>query len=196
MTWLPRVAFAPAQQATRGNVLVCIFQRGGIDGLNALVPMGDRDYYQLRPTLAIAETKNGDNNSAINLDGFFGLHPALVSLKPIYDAGVLAPIHACGSPDPSHSHFDAMDAMERAVRDGRITQERLAQSVARVARLKSQYLHPYRPVTISDARLVVGCRTHRMLLELWHKAYARVPLPKTPERVPAAAVSDSPVTHV
>ncbi len=107
------MAFAPAQQATRGNVLVCIFQRGGMDGLNALVPMGDRDYYQLRPTLAIAETKNGDNNSAINLDGFFGLHPALVSLRPIYDAGVLAPIHACGSPDPSHSHFDAMDAMER-----------------------------------------------------------------------------------
>lgn len=109
------MAFAPAQQAARGNVLVCIFQRGGMDGLNALVPMGDSDYYRLRPTLAIAEAKGGDGdaNRAINLDGFFGLHPALAPLKPIYDAGALAPIHACGSPDPSHSHFDAMDAMER-----------------------------------------------------------------------------------
>lgn len=88
----------------------------------------------------------------------------------------------------------AMEAMERAVRDGRITQGRLEQSLARVARLKSRYLSPYKPVTISDARLVVGCRTHKMLLESWHKAYARVPQPKTPEHV--QAVSDSPVTHV
>ncbi|MBS0170574.1 MAG: beta-N-acetylhexosaminidase [Nitrospira sp.] len=90
----------------------------------------------------------------------------------------------------------AMQAMERAVRDGRITQERLDQSLTRVARLKSQYVHPYKPVTISDARLVVGCRTHKMLLESWHKAYARVPVPKTLEHTQAVAVSDSPVTHV
>ncbi|CAE6707983.1 MAG: beta-N-acetylhexosaminidase [Nitrospira sp.] len=90
----------------------------------------------------------------------------------------------------------AMEAMERAVRDGRITQERLEQSLARVARLKSRYLSPYKPVTISDARLVVGCRTHKMLLESWHKAYARVPAPKSLENSQPAAALDSPVTHV
>lgn len=112
-SWMPRLAFAPPHQAARGDVLVCVFQRGGMDGLSALVPVGDSDYYRLRPSIAIAEPKSGDDNSAINLDGFFGLHPALAPLKQIYDAGQLAPIHACGSPDPTHSHFDAMDAMER-----------------------------------------------------------------------------------
>ncbi len=111
--WMPRLAFAPPHQAARGDVLVCVFQRGGMDGLNALVPMGDSDYYRLRPTIAIGAPKAGDDKSAIDLDGFFGLHPALAPLKQIYDAGQLAPIHACGSPDPTHSHFDAMDAMER-----------------------------------------------------------------------------------
>ncbi|HAP41080.1 MAG: beta-N-acetylhexosaminidase [Nitrospira sp.] len=90
----------------------------------------------------------------------------------------------------------AMEAMERAVRDGRITQERLEQSLARVARLKSRYLSPYKPVTISDARLVVGCRTHKMLLDSWHKAYARVPVPTSTEHHRVAAAPDSPVTHV
>ncbi len=90
----------------------------------------------------------------------------------------------------------AMQAMERAVNDGRITQERLAESLARVAKLKAQYLHPYKPVTISDARLVVGCRSHRVLLDSWHKAYARLPKLTSadpPESVPS---HDSPVTHV
>ena len=111
--WLPRLAFAPQGQAPRGDVLICVFQRGGMDGLNALVPMGDPDYYRARPNIAIAEAKPGDDKSAINLDGFFGLHPALAPLKTVWDAGQLAPIHAVGSPDPTHSHFDAMDMMER-----------------------------------------------------------------------------------
>lgn len=111
--WLPRLSFAPQGQAPRGDVLVCVFQRGGMDGLNALVPMGDADYYRARPTLAIPEATAQDNTAAIVLDGFFGLHPALAALKPIWEAKQLAPVHACGSPDPSHSHFDAMDIMER-----------------------------------------------------------------------------------
>ena len=101
-SWMPRLAFAPQNQAPRGDVLVCVFQRGAMDGLNALVPMGDSEYYRLRPTLSIAESKVGDAKSVVNLDGFFGLHPALAPLKPIYDEGMLAPIHACGSPDPTH----------------------------------------------------------------------------------------------
>ena len=90
----------------------------------------------------------------------------------------------------------AMHAMERAVQDGRITQERLAQSLARVARLKARYLHPYKAVTISDARLVVGCRTHKVLLDSWHKTYARNPAPKPSETHQPTPSLGSPVTHV
>ncbi len=90
----------------------------------------------------------------------------------------------------------AMQAMERAVQDGRITQERLAQSLARVARLKARYLHPYKAVTISDARLVVGCRTHKVLLDSWHKTYARNPAPKPSETHQPTPSLGSPVTHV
>jgi uncharacterized protein (DUF1501 family) len=111
--WMPRLSFAPANQAPRGDVLVVIFLRGAMDGLNALVPVGDSDYYRNRKAIAIAQPKTGDDKSAIALDSFFGLHPALRSLKPVWDDGMLAPIHACGSPDPTRSHFDAMDTMER-----------------------------------------------------------------------------------
>lgn len=111
--WMPRLAFAPQGQAPRGNVLIVIFQRGGMDGLNAVIPIGDANYYKLRRKIAIAEPKSKNLLTAIDLDGYFALHPALAPLKPIYDAGQLAPVHAVGSPDPSHSHFDAMDIMER-----------------------------------------------------------------------------------
>jgi len=90
----------------------------------------------------------------------------------------------------------AMQAMERAVLDGRITPERLEQSLTRVALLKARYLVPYKPVTISDARLVVGCRSHKVLLDSWHKAYARLPSSKISEDARQAAALDSPVTHV
>lgn len=89
----------------------------------------------------------------------------------------------------------AMQAMERAVQDGRITQERLGQSLTRVARLKERYLQPYKPVTISDARLVVGCRSHKVLLDSWHKAYARLPSSRISENLQSSATLDSPVAH-
>ena len=92
-------------------MLVAIFQRGAVDGLNVVVPFGERNYYALRPTIAIPTPKAG-NESAIDLDGFFGLHPSLAPLKPMYDANQLAVIHAVGSPDPTRSHFDAQDYME------------------------------------------------------------------------------------
>lgn len=90
----------------------------------------------------------------------------------------------------------AMQAMEKAVQDGRITQERLEQSLVRVARLKAHYLQPYKAVTISDARLIVGCRSHKVLLDSWHTAYGRVPKPKASEINESAPSHDSPVTHV
>ncbi len=111
--WMPRLAFAPTGMAPRGDVLVCIFQRGAMDGLNAVVPCAESAYYDARPALAIQAPRSGDDTSAIDLDGFFGLHPALRPLKNVWDARQLAIVHAAGSPDPSHSHFDAMDYMER-----------------------------------------------------------------------------------
>src|SRR5262249_54436188 len=87
-----------------------IFQRGAVDGLNVVVPFGEPNYRKLRPNIAIAAPNSG--SGAIDLDGFFGLHPALAPLKPIYDAKQLAIIQAVGSPDPTRSHFDAQDYME------------------------------------------------------------------------------------
>lgn len=100
--WLKRAVAAPG--SSRKKVLVTIFQRGAVDGLNVVVPFGEPSYRKLRPNIAVTDS--------IDLDGFFGLHPALAPLKPIYDAKQLAIIQAVGSPDPTRSHFDAQDFME------------------------------------------------------------------------------------
>ena len=92
--------------ATPNRRLVVIFQRGAVDGLNVVVPYREKNYYAMRPSLGIPQ------NQVIDLDGFFGLHPALASFKPLYDAGHLGIVHAAGSPDMSRSHFDAQDFME------------------------------------------------------------------------------------
>jgi uncharacterized protein (DUF1501 family) len=115
-SWMPKLVFSPhGQPSTNHDVLVAIFQRGGMDGLNAVVPYGEGSgYYDRRPTIAIPEPGSG-YGSAIDLDGFFGLHPALAPIKDIFDAGALNIIHAAGSPDPSRSHFDAMEYMERGI---------------------------------------------------------------------------------
>jgi uncharacterized protein (DUF1501 family) len=108
--WLARTC-AAEPVGSRKKVLIAIFQRGAVDGLNVVVPFGEKRYYQLRPTIGIP-APNGSLDAAIDLDGFFGLHPALAPLKPIYDSGQLAIVHAVGSPDPTRSHFDAQDYME------------------------------------------------------------------------------------
>ncbi len=110
--WLERAAFAGEQQGQRKKILVAIFQRGAADGLNIVVPHGEQRYYGLRPTIAIPRPARGAEDSAIDLDGFFGLHPSLSSLKPLWDQQHLAIVHAAGSPDPTRSHFDAQDYME------------------------------------------------------------------------------------
>jgi uncharacterized protein (DUF1501 family) len=110
---LPSMAFfAPPGQTPQGDILVVVFQRGGMDGLNAVIPQGEEEYYRQRPTLQITESSANDN-SAIDLDGFFALHPALRPFTDLWEAGELAIVHSTGSPDPTHSHFDAMDYMER-----------------------------------------------------------------------------------
>jgi len=105
------VRAAEAQQVGRGKALVVVFQRGAMDGLNAVIPFKDRAYYSLRQSIAIAEPASGENR-AIDLDGFYALHPALAPLKSIYDKGHLAIVHAAGSPNNTRSHFDAQDYME------------------------------------------------------------------------------------
>ena len=102
---------AAAQQGKKQKVLVVVFQRGAMDGLNAVIPFKDRAYYAARPNIAIAEPASGEAR-AIDLDGFYALHPALAALKEIYAKGHLAIVHAAGSPDNTRSHFDAQDYME------------------------------------------------------------------------------------
>jgi uncharacterized protein (DUF1501 family) len=109
-TFLTR-AMAQSNKDGRKKVLIAIFQRGAMDGLNAVVPYGEQDYYHLRPSLAVPRPGSNEG-AAIDLNGFFGFHPALSSFKPIYDAGQLAVVHGVGSPDNTRSHFDAQDYME------------------------------------------------------------------------------------
>lgn len=103
--FLTRAAFA-TETLARNKRLVVIFQRGAADGLNIVVPHGERAYYEMRPSIAIPRS------DVIDLDGLFGLHPQMASLKPLWDGGHLAIVHAAGSPDNSRSHFDAQDYME------------------------------------------------------------------------------------
>ena len=115
---------AAAASGARRKLLIAIFQRGAVDGLNMIVPHGEADYYRLRPSIAIPRPGGGPMGSAIDLDGFFGLHPSMAPLKPLWDNRSLAIVHACGSPDNTRSHFDAQDFMEsatpgrKATRDG------------------------------------------------------------------------------
>lgn len=115
---LASVTVGPRGERKGCDTLVALFLRGGADGLNIVVPHGDDDYYRLRPTLSLP--RPNDRGSAVkarvlDLDGFFGLHPALAPLLPIYQAGELAVVHAVGSGDQTRSHFEAMATMERGL---------------------------------------------------------------------------------
>lgn len=113
--WLRRALYAADAPAPRKKILVAVFQRGAADGLNIVVPHGEKAYYALRPTIAVpppSTTGDKARDAAIDLDGFFGLHPSLAPLKPLFDQRHLAIVDAAGSPDPTRSHFDAQDYME------------------------------------------------------------------------------------
>jgi uncharacterized protein (DUF1501 family) len=105
----------------RGKVLVVLFQRGAADALNVVVPHGERAYYAMRPSIAVPRPVSGAANTAIDLDGFFGLHPSLSPFKKLWDDGILAPVHAVGSPSNTRSHFDAQDYMESGTPDNKGT---------------------------------------------------------------------------
>jgi len=91
-----------------GDTLVVLSLRGGFDGLSAIAPIGDPDYYRARPTIALPKSQ------AIGGNSMFGLHPGLAPLLPMWKNGSLAAVHAVGQPNPTRSHFAAMEEMERA----------------------------------------------------------------------------------
>src|SRR6201996_3518829 len=108
------------QRAVAGTVttgkkkMVVLFQRGAMDGLNVVVPFGEPNYYRMRPSIAIPSPLRtaAPGSAALDLDGFFGLHPSLDPLLPLFRSNQLAIVQAVGSPDPTRSHFDAQDFME------------------------------------------------------------------------------------
>jgi uncharacterized protein (DUF1501 family) len=133
-TFLRRTVFAQdlLKGATRsptgrGKVLVVLFQRGAADALNVVVPHGERAYYQMRPSIAVPRPAALGTTTAaptaIDLDGFFGLHPSLSPFKRLWDDGILAPVHAVGSPSNTRSHFDAQDYMESGTPDNKGTRD-------------------------------------------------------------------------
>ncbi len=103
--------------AAHKKKLVVLFQRGAADGLNIVVPYQEKNYYAMRPSIAIKQEQ------LLDLDGFFGLHPSMPAFKPLYDQGHLAIIHAAGSPDTTRSHFDAQDYMESGTPGVKVTQD-------------------------------------------------------------------------
>ena len=91
-----------------GDTLVLLSLRGGFDGLSAIPPIGDADYYRARPTIGVPKSQ------VIAGNGAFGLHPAMAPLLPLWQGGKLAAVHAVGQPNPTRSHFAAMETLENA----------------------------------------------------------------------------------
>lgn len=114
--WFPRLTFANriVKPAAGAHTLICVFLRGGADGLNMIIPYAENRYYDLRPEIAIPEPGNG-SGKALEIDGFFGMHPAMAPLKELFDDGALVPVISTGSHDDTHSHFEAMEFMESGV---------------------------------------------------------------------------------
>ena len=125
LTMLPLGNLGWAARATSADTshkrLIVVFLRGAVDGLNVVVPYNESVYYDTRPSIAIPDS--GGNGGLANLDGQFGLHPALASLMPLWSERTLAFVHACGSPDNSRSHFDAQDYMESGTPGVKSTQD-------------------------------------------------------------------------
>jgi uncharacterized protein (DUF1501 family) len=146
-TGAPRFLVRAAQAAAaRRKVLVAVFQRGAVDGLSMIAPHGDPAYAAVRPGIALQPPRRGESDRAIDLDGFYALHPALAPLMPLWDARGLAIVHACGSPDITRSHFDAQDYMETGTPGVKSTADGwLARTVGRLPERRS----PFRAVAVA-----------------------------------------------
>jgi uncharacterized protein (DUF1501 family) len=117
----PHAWAARALDSGNKRRLIVVFLRGAVDGLNVVVPHGEPAYYDARPTIAIG--RMGASDGLVDLDGHFGLHPALAPMESQWRDGTLAFVHACGSPDPTRSHFDAQDFMESGTPGVKSTQD-------------------------------------------------------------------------
>jgi len=161
--WLERAAFAGEQQGRRRKVLVAIFQRGAADGLNIVIPHGEQRYYDLRPGISIPRPASSiaAEDAVVDLDGFFGLHPSLVALKPLWQQQRLAIVHAAGSPDPSRSHFDAQDYMEsgtpglKSTPDGWLNRA-LSDDKGEISPVRAVSLGPTLPRTLRGAHNAIA----------------------------------------
>src|SRR4030088_2404377 len=116
-SFLTRAAFGAVEPGARTKRLVVIFQRGAADGLNIVIPHGEPQYYAMRPSINIPR------KAVLDLDGSFGLHPALASFQPLWQQRHLAIVHAAGSPDPTRSHFGAQDFMESGTPGVKVTDD-------------------------------------------------------------------------
>src|SRR5437773_9220736 len=137
-----------AAAAARGKVLVAVFQRGAVDGLSMIVPYGDAAYAAARQTIALRPPMRGESDRALDLDGFFALHPGLAPLVPLWENRSLAIVHACGSPDTTRSHFDAQDYMESGTPGVKSTPDGW---LARALRTRSKRTSPFRAVAMGGA---------------------------------------------
>ena len=148
------VRMAAAGTPASRNVLVAIFQRGAVDGLNVVVPFGEKVYYDARPSIALARPGSSEN-AALDLDGFFGLHPSLAPLMPYFKDGSAAFVHAAGSPDATRSHFDAQDFMEsgtpgvKSTTDGFLARALAVQRTDKPSPLRAVALSPGLPRILS-----------------------------------------------
>ncbi|MFZ0739422.1 MAG: DUF1501 domain-containing protein [Candidatus Acidiferrales bacterium] len=137
--------------------MVVLFQRGAMDGLNVVVPFGEPNYYRMRPTIAIPQPQRGGSDAAIDLDGFFGLHPSLAPLEPLFHQNQLAIVQAVGSPDPSRSHFDAQDFMEsgtpglKSTDDGWLNRAMQALPEEKPSAFRAVAFGPYLPLTLQGS---------------------------------------------
>jgi len=157
-------AIAATPATTGKKQFVVLFQRGAADGLNIVVPFGEPNYYRLRPTIAIPQPRRGGTDAAVDLDGFFGLHPSLAPLEPLFRQNQLAIVHAAGSPDPTRSHFDAQDFMESGTPGVKATEDGWLNRAIEVA--PEENASPFRAVAM-------GANLPRML----HGSASAIALP-------------------
>src|SRR5271167_1298850 len=142
--------------------MVVLFQRGAMDGLNVVVPFGEPNYYRMRPTIAIPQPRQGGADAALDLDGFFGLHPSLAPILPLFRNGQLAIVQAVGSPDPSRSHFDAQDFMEsgtpgvKATEDGWLNRAMQTMPEEKPSPFRAVAFGPYLPRTLQGTSPAVA----------------------------------------
>ena len=162
-SFLARTAQA-ADNGVRAKRLIAIFQRGAVDGLSFVVPFGDRAYYSARPGIAIASPADRESG-AVDLDGFFGLHPRLAPLAQLWTSGQLAIVHACGSPDSTRSHFDAQDFMETATPGVKNTPDGWINRYLRVKppSRETRFGEPGRPGSSPFRAVALAPQTPRML---------------------------------